>query len=302
MYIKYGIDVSEHNGVIDWHAVKDSGKVDFAMIRAGYGRATIDRKFHANASACNNLGIPIGIYWFSYAASPSDAEKEAKLCLDTIKPYKITYPVAYDFEDDSVRVLKKSGITINGKDFATMLALNFLNTIEAAGYTPANYTNPAYLDRYFEQSMLNKFNLWLAQWPINPKPDSGHSMNPDIWQYSDKGTIPGISTKVDLNVCYKQYEKMEDSAKMTSKEIYAALMKELDLKKQQQWFEKETDGSPSDFTLAKELGFTDGSRPYDIASRAEVMAMIARAMTTLRDELHISFESLERRINQDDGK
>lgn len=89
------IDVSKWQGDIDWERVRASG-IDGAMLRAGYGAGNIDQKFVRNAQECTRLGIPFGVYWFSYAWTPMQAEDEAKYCLGAIAPYRITLPVAFD--------------------------------------------------------------------------------------------------------------------------------------------------------------------------------------------------------------
>lgn len=312
MSILHGIDVSEHNGVIDWEKVKSSGSVDFAMIRAGYGQTAVDKQFHKNAVMCNTLGIPIGIYWFSYATTVDAVEREARACLETIKDYKITYPVAFDFEDDSVRVAKNNGVAVT-KQLATALARMFLMTISNAGYIPALYSNPSYLNQYFDYPSLEDTDLWLAQWPTNPKPEAGHPMNPNIWQYSSTGKIPGITTNVDLNVSYKDYAivKKEPSVQCDGLTM-ETLVKALRFENQKSWFEKKGDNGKTLLEQAKELGFTDGSNPYDIPSRAEVMTMITRAYLALKinfnDQLTRIIEAMElndeykRRMMMDDGK
>lgn len=307
--VKYGIDVSEHNGDINWKEVKNAGRVDFVMIRAGYGRSAIDRKFHINASMCNSLDIPIGIYWFSYASRPGDAEKEAELCIDTIKQYKITYPVAFDFEDDSVRVAKKNGVYVS-QEFASNMAIAFLTRIKQAGYKAILYSNPSYLIQYFDSKVRELFPLWLAQWPAYANPENRPVSSPEIWQYSEKGRIPGISTNVDMNASYVDYlaEESIDVTNPSEKEMQTLVAK-LNFEKQKSWFEKENNGAPSYQTLAKEFGFTDGTRPYEIPSRAEVMTMIIRAMIKLRDETGIGFEKIESsmldiesKLNKEDGE
>lgn len=312
MSILYGIDVSEHNGVIDWEKVKSSGSVDFAMIRAGYGQTAVDKKFRSNAAMCNTLGIPIGIYWFSYAKTVPDAEREARACLETIKDYKITYPVAFDFEDDSVRVAKNAGVYIS-QSLATSLAKTFLSIIQEAGYIAVNYSNPSYLNQYFDQSLLLDYPLWLAQWPVNPKPEVKPALNPVIWQYSSKGKIPGISTDVDLNVSYIDYTTFKKEPTLNNEKVgMESLVKALNFEKQKSWFEKQGEDGKTLLEQAKELGFTDGSNPYGIPSRAEVMTMIVRAYLSLKanvnDQLTRIIEAMElndeykRRMMMDDGK
>lgn len=311
MSVIYGIDVSEHNGNIDWEKVKASGKVGFAMLRAGYGQTSVDKQFRNNAVMCNTLDIPIGIYWFSYAKTVSDAEKEARACLETIQNYKITYPVAFDFEDDSVRVAKNAGVYVS-QSLATSFAKTFLSVIRDAGYIAVNYSNPAYLIQYFDQSLRLEYPLWLAQWPANPNPEIKPSSNPVIWQYSSKGKIPGIVTDVDLNVSYIDYITFKNEPTLTQETVGMEFFsKVLNFEKQKDWFENNKDETTL-FELSKNIGFTDGSRPYEIASRAEVMAMVARAYVLLKanfdnqlrkiiDAMAID-EDWKKRVMLNDGK
>ena len=95
-----GLDVSEFQGEIDWERVKNAG-YRFAMLRAGYGSGTIDRRFRRNASECSRVGIPFGVYWFCYATSPSEAAEEADSCVKAISSFRLEYPVCYDIEEAS---------------------------------------------------------------------------------------------------------------------------------------------------------------------------------------------------------
>ena len=106
-----GLDVSEFQGEINWERVKNAG-YQFAMIRAGYGFNTIDKQFQRNASECNRIGLPIGVYWFCYAVSPETAIQEADGCLRTIRNYRIDYPVCYDIEQASAAYALGEGVTI----------------------------------------------------------------------------------------------------------------------------------------------------------------------------------------------
>lgn len=194
------IDISEHQGNIDWTKVKN--EVDGVMIRAGYGKNNIDKKFVRNITECNRLGIPCGVYWFSYALNENMAKQEAEFCLAAIKPYKVELPVCFDFEYDSVNVAKNNGVTIT-KKIATSFVHAFCQTIEKAGYYAMNYTNKDYLSRYFDDTTL-RYDLWLAQWPNvvdlnNPPSGAG------IWQYTSKGKVNGISGNVDMDAAYKDY-------------------------------------------------------------------------------------------------
>ncbi len=206
-----GIDVSEHNGVIDWEKVKASG-VGFAMIRAGYGR-TVEKQFKRNISECNRIGLPCGVYWFSYALNAVGAANEAKACLEAIAPYKVDLPVAFDLEYDSVKYAKKKGVMI-GTQLASDMARAFCRAVRAAGYDAINYANPDYLNRYFDMAVQEEFPLWLAQWPDGAPSLDKSPRTCDIWQYSDKGSVPGIGGNVDLDVCYREIVKLTDRQKV----------------------------------------------------------------------------------------
>lgn len=270
-----GIDISEHNGAINWATV--SSLVDFVILRAGYGKNGVDQRFYRNAEACNQYGIPIGVYWFSYACSVRDAEIEALSCLEKIKPFHLDYPVVFDWEDDSLRVATRAGVQIHDKQLPTAYANKFLSIVEKAGYIPCLYTNPAYLNQYFGDSLLDKYSFWLAKWPgvdvdVTRRP-SEHGHFAHIWQYSAKGKLEGIHADVDLDVCYVDYPKMikERNKTMTAEEVYNLLTEKLNFEKQAAWADIE-------IAKAKKWGFTDGKNPYTIPSRAEVMTMISRAL------------------------
>lgn len=192
-----GIDVSQWQGNIDWQSVKSAG-VQFAMLRAGYGRNNLDTKFHRNAQGAVAAGIPIGLYWFSYALNVDMARKEAQYAVELAKKYKITWPIAYDLEYDTVSYALKNGVTIT-KSLATQMAKAFCEEIKRLGYLPMVYTNLDYLNRYFDRSQL-PYDLWYAQYA--PAADVKEKA---IWQYSSKGSVAGIEGAVDLNYGYKDY-------------------------------------------------------------------------------------------------
>lgn len=199
-----GIDVSEHQGRIDWERVK--GNIDFAILRAGYGRNNIDKQFIRNIEECNRLGIPVGIYWFSYAWNEEMTRNEAKYVLEAIKSYKVDYPVCYDFEYDTLRYASQQGFTI-GKRLATDMINAFCSTIEQAGYKAMNYANPDFINNKFYNNEVN-YPLWLAWYSVSE--DRARAYNPSMWQYSESGSIPGIGTNsVDMNYCYEDFLKKD---------------------------------------------------------------------------------------------
>lgn len=192
---KKGIDVSTWQKNIDWQAVKSSG-IDFAMVRSGYGRGgknQIDDKFKDNIIGAQKAGLDVGVYHYSYAKSVNDAIVEAEFCLSIINGYKLTYPVAFDIEDNSMKNLSKRELTDICKAFC--------NKIEQEGYYASIYANVDWLNNYlYSDELLNRYDLWLAQWDTQiPGFDCG------IWQYSSNGSVNGINGRVDLNIAYKDY-------------------------------------------------------------------------------------------------
>lgn len=193
-----GIDVSVHNGSIDWNKVKNSGKVDFAIIRAGYGKVASqkDPKFEYNYKFAKDAGLKVGLYWYSYATSVSDAKAEAKVCLECIGKPTLDLPIYYDIED------KK---TLNlGKDKVSKIAETFLTEIEKAGYKGGIYTSKSVMETLISDDIKNKYSVWVAHVGKSGAAlkTTSYKGEKDIWQYSWKGKIDGISGDVDLDHCY----------------------------------------------------------------------------------------------------
>lgn len=204
-----GIDVSHHNGTIDWKKVKAAG-IDFVIIRAGYGQLE-DREFKKYTEGAIKAGIPVGIYYFSYALNVQQAKDEAAHCIKLIKPYKIELPVFFDFEYDSETFGAKKGVTYT-KSLRTDIHKAFCDRIKAAGYTPGIYTNLDYIRSRLNWDELRGYSLWLAQWPLGASRNikfeevKETAVNtsygkPMIWQIG-YGKVSGIRTGVDLNYGY----------------------------------------------------------------------------------------------------
>ena len=190
-----GIDVSEHNGALDWAKIKASG-VQFAIIRTGYGASHVDNYFEKNIQGALAQNIPVGVYHFSYALSAAGAKNEAAFVLKLLEPYKdmLTLPVFYDFEYDTVDYAKKQGVTL-GKEAFNAHTAAFCETIQSAGYTPGVYYNLDYFRRFVDKSRVGDYVLWFAQYASAP----GVS-DYAIWQYSSSHTIPGVSGRIDANI------------------------------------------------------------------------------------------------------
>ncbi len=189
-----GIDVSEHNGVVNWPAVKKAG-IDFAVIRSGYGTSHVDKQFAANMAGAAAQGIPIGIYHFSYALTEAGARQEAEYVIKLLAPYKgkITLPVFFDFEYDTVDYAKKKGVTL-GKEAFNAHTVAFCEAIQAAGYTAGVYYNLDYLRNYVDIDRVGKYVQWFAQYASTPSATGW-----GLWQYSSSYTIPGCSGRFDVN-------------------------------------------------------------------------------------------------------
>ena len=194
-----GIDVSYAQGVIDWEKVKASGLVDFAILRAGYGRETtqVDTQFERNYAVCKRLGIPVGVYWYSYATTAAEAEQEAKVCLQTIRGKQFEYPVAFDIEE--ARCLPQ----------ADAISTTFCTALENAGYYTAIYTFKSALESNFSAAVKNRYDIFLSHIGVQQTDYAGSY---GLWQYSWTGCIPGISGDVDLDYAYKDYPTMIQNA------------------------------------------------------------------------------------------
>lgn len=190
-----GIDVSEHNGVVNWPAAKKAG-IGFAVIRTGYGTSHTDYQWKNNIEGALAQGIPVGIYHFSYALTAAGAKAEADFVLSLLAPYKgkITLPVFFDFEYDTVDYAKKQGVTLGASAFNSH-TVAFCERIKSAGYTAGTYYNLDYLRRYVDMDRISGYARWYAQYSSTPSA-SGH----DIWQYSSSYTIPGCSGRFDVNL------------------------------------------------------------------------------------------------------
>lgn len=201
-----GIDVSYHNGIIDWEKVKQS--VDFAIIRAGYGKSQMDKQFINNICDAHAAGLKTGIYWFIYAANTHEAILNAKKCEECIKGYKnrITMRVWADWEYDSD---KRNPQT---KESRTAIVKAFCDYLAGKGYETGVYSNVDYLKGKFGD--LSGYPLWLAKYS-----GSKGNFNPFMWQYSSKGKISGISTNVDMNIYYGNMPSGKSNAESPVKEF-----------------------------------------------------------------------------------
>ncbi len=189
-----GIDVSVHNGNIDWQKVKFSG-IDFAILRAGYGReiSQKDARFEENYRNAKAAGIPVGAYWYSYAMSEDEARIEADVFLSVIKGKQFEFPIYFDVEEKKQFDL--------GKEKVSAIMRAFLEKVESAGYFVGLYGSASSLKTHTADDIKNRYTIWLAHW-VN---QTNYSDAYALWQYSDKGSVSGISSNVDLDIGYKDF-------------------------------------------------------------------------------------------------
>jgi lysozyme len=198
-----GIDVSKHQGIIDWKKVKESGKVDFVMIRTSYGTKYIDAQLANNVKGCTDNNIPYGFYHFIYAMTPAEAKAEAEHFLNVIKDYSPTYPIVMDLEytSDNSRL-------VGHKELFTSIINTFGEVCEKAKYYTMLYSNVDWLYNYLDREAMRKYDLWLAHWTKNPKQEGQ-----GIWQYGTT-TVDGINGEVDGDISYKDYPAIIKKAKL----------------------------------------------------------------------------------------
>lgn len=202
-----GIDVSEHNGTIDWATVASKGNVDFAIIRCGYGTdiaSQDDKQFLNNVRGCISNGIPFGVYLYSYASNTSRAQSEANHVLRTlgeagVGPNDLSYPVYYDLEqetDGKPSGLSSSGspVYLSNSDLAN-IASAFCSVIQSAGYTVGVYANTNWWTNYLTGSVFGSWSRWVAQYNRT----CTYAGTYDIWQAGSDGSVSGINGRVDIN-------------------------------------------------------------------------------------------------------
>ena len=194
------IDVSEHNGKIDFNKVKADG-IEGVIIRAGYGKGNVDKTFTSNITGAIKAELHIGIYWFSYAFTEDMAKREARFCNDIIAPYKVNIdlPVFFDWEYDSMKYAKKNGVDAD-KDLITKMTKAFCEEITNCGYTAGYYLNLDYSKNYYDESQLTGYKRWFARYVKTEQTDCY------LWQNSNKGTVDGIKGAVDTDVLMGEIE------------------------------------------------------------------------------------------------
>lgn len=199
----YGVDVSSYQGRIDWDEVADSG-IDFAMIRILTGKRTSnldkDAYFEYNYQHARAAGIKVGVYRYTYAYTKSGARQEATEIVDALGGRYLEYPIVLDLEDSMV-------LNSTTREKRTEIIQEYKKIVERAGYKFALYANKNWLENYIEPEALEGVDIWLARWrSLDQGPGYNGPGNLTMWQYTNTGSVAGISGNVDRNVSYKNYK------------------------------------------------------------------------------------------------
>ena len=194
-----GIDVSWVQGDIDWPVVAKSG-IDFVIIRAGRGDIdgtgpSMDTYFPQNIQGALENGLNVGVYFYSYAQTPDQAETEARFFVSLLEGYEITYPVIMDLEED---------MDEDDADISEIVEV-FLETVVESGYYPMLYSYKARLDHVLDREIVEKYALWVAQFS-DEQPEAEYDYH--MWQYSYEGRINGINGNVDYDVAYRDFPEI----------------------------------------------------------------------------------------------
>jgi len=193
-----GIDVSSHQKQIDWQAVAESG-VEFVILRVGYrgystGQIQPDELAQQNYQGAKEAGLLVGAYFFSQAVSTEEALEEAEFLLSRVADWEMDLPLVFDWEH------KGEGSRTHNLDsrIVTDCAIAFCEAVEEAGYESMVYFNPHHAKRFFHLPELVDYPFWLAYYTDRMQ----YSYKVDMWQYTNEGTVPGISTPVDINLLF----------------------------------------------------------------------------------------------------
>lgn len=187
MNVKKAVDISYHDGVVDFEKLKNA--VDYVIIRCGYGQDDVsqdDEQWERNVSECERLEIPYGVYFYSYAKTKANIEGEVNHCLRLLKGHNPTLPVFFDSEEKGTQYVAK----YNAKRFCDSMLTN--------GYKAGIYASKSWYEKYIGESW--GYDLWIARYA------NALDMNGvDIWQYSSNGRVDGINGRCDVNYVYKDY-------------------------------------------------------------------------------------------------
>lgn len=213
-------DISYHNGIVDIKRIRNAGCKRIG-IRAGYGKNNVDQQYVRNAQACYNLNVFPLLYWFSYAYTNDMCRKEADYACDQAEKFWKKCPIAFDYEYDSLRYARTKGVNPT-KEMVTNHAIAFLKRVKERGHIAVLYTNRDYMRNYFDMTKIiaavGTVYVWYARYTSNLP--ANEKDIPDIWQYTSKGSLPGVNGNVDLNKVYVEFgDEIDDVIKNDKIEV-----------------------------------------------------------------------------------
>lgn len=196
----FGVDLSTWQNKVDYKVAVEKGNVEFAMIRAGFGKNVLTQKdnmFETHYAGFRAQNVPLGAYQYSYAKSPADAINEARAMLEWIEGKEFDLPLFLDMEQADVAEL--------GKETCTMIALAWCRYIADAGYKCGIYANPNWFENYLDVDLITeRFLIWCASWGTE-KPEYPNMI---MWQYGGETNkvreraVEGVGDVVDQNFFY----------------------------------------------------------------------------------------------------
>lgn len=252
----HGIDVSEHNGNVDFANLPE--EIDFAILRCGYGSDYSDQddaRFAENAAKCLKAGLPYGVYLYSYAKNTDMARSEAEHTLRLLRGREPQFGIWYDIEDDSLPY----------NDTLPVICQTYCDAILAAGYPCVGlYASLSVMEHYLSVPLLKPYEKWVAQW--NTTCDYP---NPGMWQYTDSGILN--HHQFDMNCAYKDYKEMseETMTQDTFNKMMSIYQGQLEDKAPSGWAQEV-------WEKAKELGVFDGSAPRSPLTREQAAMVLER--------------------------
>ena len=204
-----GIDVSHHNGEVDWEKVKNAG-MDFAYIRMGYsgyeGEIHLDRLFYKNIREAKNAGLKVGAYIYSYNRGKASAGKTADEAAGILKGIETDLPLAFDVEETGHDIFVS-----RGKEENSLVCIEFFKALREKNLDGILYTYTNFAKNYLNMEMLSQYDLWIADYRDETGEKCPYEGKFEIWQYmGSKGRCDGVKGPCDLNFCYKDYEDNTD--------------------------------------------------------------------------------------------
>lgn len=215
-----GIDVSNHNGQINWSRVKAAG-VDFAIIRVGFrgygtsGKLRLDSRFHENMKGAISAGIDVGVYFYSQAITVAEALEEASVAVNYARAYKVTYPIYFDTEfATGDRNGRADGLSVRAR---TDIAVAFCEAVKNAGFKAGVYASKTFFTDHLNFSRLSRYQIWNAHYTSET---TDFKYKYQVWQYTDKGTVDGIPNKTDINISLYDYKNNSDMQQNGAKIVF----------------------------------------------------------------------------------